>query len=1309
MKIKKFSIHLFLLILLPNGLNAQIKIIRNSQVSKENANKNWSKEFTLFDFITDEPIFPLNRNGIPVYKIYYSSYDDPRPYFGEFTISEVEKLKYLKFKNRETCLKFCFSVPLKSKPNITTLTVTSVSINTATSGGVISSDGGAAVISSGVVWSTTPNPIILLTTKTSDGTGMGTFVSNLTNLIPNTTYYIRAFATNIAGTAYGEERVFTTLPSETNKFNIEFKDTVVSKGTFFCLNAYVTNFTKLIGVQLSVNYNTQKLIYSKVMGFNPLVEGLSGSFTHVNNSNNKTAKIKMAWFDDGLNGATISGTGILFQVCFIAGNADGQDTIKIDDLEAIDVLENLVQTNTNSSIIKIGVGENSNVEKPIITTNLISFITTTTATSGGFITTDGGAVVITRGVIWSTTPNPTISLSTKTTNGTGNGTFTSTLTNLTPNTTYYIRAYATNSSGTAYGNELTFTTTNLTTGVSCPGTPTVKDIDGNTYNTVQIGDQCWTKENLRTTRYRDGTLIPLDESGGTEGSDQGQTWSNRKDGARTVYAHDANNLKTYGYLYNWSAAFDSKGICPLGWHISNDKEWTLLENSLGGSDLAGGKMKSFTSWDTLNISSKNEIEFSGMPGGYRQSTGFFYGIGQEGYWLCPSDDDYPETWNRKISSHNSMVARSSGYFFQSGGFSVRCIKDTGTSKVAIPILTTISVSAISYTTGTSGGNITLDGGSPVTSRGLVWSTTTKPTISLTSKTMDGLGTGSFVSKLTNLVPNKTYYIRAYATNSAGTAYGNELSFTTTSSLVMNIPCPGITTIKDIDGNTYNTVQIGNQCWTKENLRVTKYLDGSVIPLDESGGTEGNGADQKWSSRTSGARTIYKHSTSNLVPYGYLYNWYSVTDTKGICPKGWHVPSESDWNILGDYLGTDAGFKLADTSWILAFGKSTNESGFSVKPGGYRDTSGRFSTSLISGNFWSTSKINSNLFLGTELYSKGYWSNFSYYGASGLSIRCLKDTNSTVSIPTITSTGISAITSTSATSGGNINNEGGSFVTTRGVVWSTTPNPNISLTTKTTDGSGNGTFTSTLTNLTPNTTYYIRAYATNSEGTAYGNELKFTTTNSLVINIPCPGIPTVKDIDGNTYTTVQIGNQCWTKENLRTTRYRDGFSIPLDISGNQAGNILGETWTSRTSGARTVYEHNANNLATYGYLYNRLAAISLRGICPSDWHLPSDSEWETLIKNLGGENIAAGKIKNTTGWQTSNTGVTNESGFSGLPGGYRSYSNGRFNGINGSYWWSSSEVFSSIPWLRYIYYSLNNSVSRSFEHQNSGLSIRCLRY
>ena len=233
---------------------------------------------------------------------------------------------------------------------------------------------------------------------------------------------------------------------------------------------------------------------------------------------------------------------------------------------------------------------------------------------------------------------------------------------------------------------------------------------------------------------------------------------------------------------------------------------------------------------------------------------------------------------------------------------------------------------------------------------------------------------------------------------------------------------------------------------------------------------------------------------------------------------------------------------------------------------------------------------------------------------------------------------------------------------------------------------------------------------------------------------CPGVPciitppppsftcgtsTINDVDGNAYNTVLIGTQCWTLENLKVTKYNDGTSIPLDNSGASTGSAAGATWSSKVTGAYTIYANEPStgtNATTYGFLYNWYAAAGIitnggsptKNICPTGWHVPTDAEWTTLTTYLGGESVAGGKMKSTSSlWNAPNTGATNSSGFSVLPGGYRNnVGSFDFIRINATFW-SAPEVGGTIAWLRDL--NINNgNVSRYNVNKLYGASVRCLR-
>jgi uncharacterized protein (TIGR02145 family) len=295
----------------------------------------------------------------------------------------------------------------------------------------------------------------------------------------------------------------------------------------------------------------------------------------------------------------------------------------------------------------------------LTTNNVIAQITT--ASSGGNITENGGSIITARGIVWNTIGTPTIS-DNKTTDGSGTGSYVSNLTSLSPGTIYYVRAYATNSTGTSYGNQQTFTTTTLS--------PPVIDIDGNTYNTVQIGNQVWMSENLKTSRYRNGGSIPY-VVGNTD-------WQALRTGAWSYYDHDAANDAIYGKLYNWYTTLGDT-LCPTGWHVPTDAEWTTLTNYLGGEYVAGGKMKStgITYWNSPNYSATNESGFSALPGGYRDGSGdVSYDIRGIAFFWSATESRTLYAWDRKLYAVSNDVERNySVYYPKTSGFSVRCLKD----------------------------------------------------------------------------------------------------------------------------------------------------------------------------------------------------------------------------------------------------------------------------------------------------------------------------------------------------------------------------------------------------------------------------------------------------------------------------------------------------------------------------------------------------------------------------------------------------------------------------------------------------------
>ena len=564
----------------------------------------------------------------------------------------------------------------------------------------------------------------------------------------------------------------------------------------------------------------------------------------------------------------------------------------------------------------------------------------------------------------------------------------------------------------------------------------------------------------------------------------------------------------------------------------------------------------------------------------------------------------------------------------------------------------------------------------------------------------------------------------------------------------SLACPDMPKVTDFDGNEYNTVKIGNQCWLRENIRSTHYSNGVAIPLLES--LEGLTALPE-------GRLYPDLSQDKVSKYGYLYtyttssfnhNLTTVGPITGVCPAGWRMPTSSDWDLLFNYLSqwdtlrcnneasqvvkaicSRVDWAPSTTECAIGWNAANNNAtGFSIKPAGYvengpygvygqnvglasgtaayfygdgvtkmfsadgatvtTETIGQMATlsnaakraasvrcikhvhtmstsnllpgvvttdSAVSSIYSTTAICGGNVLdLGSVPGSNSHGicystspnptTSSSVAGAgSGMGAFQVKLTGLTPSttyyfrayvtnargttygaewtfttreegylpeptLPVVNTVSVTSVTSASALFNGSVTDDGYADVTARGFCWGLYPNPTID-STNSVDGSGLGNFSHNVAQLQDATTYYVRAYATNSVGTAYGEELTFTT--DTLVSASCGQIR-VEDADGNFYSTVLIGTQCWMKENLKTTHYADGEEIPYSSA-------------TYIEAAHYFYPGgNANNVETYGLLYNWNAAMhgatytsttdptGVQGICPDGWHLPSYAEVVTLM-------------------------------------------------------------------------------------------------
>lgn len=490
-------------------------------------------------------------------------------------------------------------------PNLTTISVTNITETSAHSGGNVTDDGKALVISRGLVWSKNQQPTLENNNGFAEcGTGLGLFTYEMTGLIGNTTYYVRSFASNKAGTSYGNQQDFKTLLVE--------KPSVTTKAA-----KDVTTTTAIIGGDVSVD------------GGSPVTErGIYWSTSQSPETTGTKVQVGTGNGDFFYQLTSLSINTVYFIKAYaknIKGEALGEQ-VSFTTLPLFPIVS---------------------TTEPLVVATFFSIV-------GGNATYDGGGTISERGIYWGKSPSPELT-GTKVISGTGLGTFTAQLSNLAENTTYYIKAFAKNAGGIGYGDQLTLLTNS-----------TIKDIDNNAYGFVQIGNQWWFTENLKTTKYSNGESI-----GTTTPANKDIT---NETNPKYQWAYDSTEsiASIYGRLYTGYVLIDSRGICPTGWHVPSDNDWSALITYLGGESIAAGKLKEtgLSHWNSPNTNATNEYGFTALPGGGRDYTGRFGSLGDYANWYTSTINSY-KMYELKWNSGAFVISGTTRQY----GFSVRCVRD----------------------------------------------------------------------------------------------------------------------------------------------------------------------------------------------------------------------------------------------------------------------------------------------------------------------------------------------------------------------------------------------------------------------------------------------------------------------------------------------------------------------------------------------------------------------------------------------------------------------------------------------------------
>ena len=892
---------------------------------------------------------------------------------------------------------------------------------------------------------------------------------------------------------------------------------------------------------------------------------------------------------------------------------------------------------------------------------------------------------------------------------------------------------------------------------------TMTDASGNTYETVQIGTQCWIKTNLRTTKYRNGGTIQENYTGGQSlGSYYHPT-------AEQVPGY---TVETYGYYYNGDAV-EGDTLCPTGWHVPSDADWTQLTEYLRSYQGTSGEyayrcdqyseywtaksLASKTGWESStqdcaignNPEDNDATGFSAIPAGSGYSQSLLYDAYGKGAYFWSSTSEVVR--NRRCLFYTD-VAINSYYSTNMSKYSVRCLKDetsgggddqsSVTGSCPTITVTDILPNANGYTFTAMielNGNtlndeaeaffMTYDGAdSAIYCQIYAEQIDPAPLSGTASVTVNVPFTGSNPTGSYDFTFSTSLKVRAYlaAPGACDHVVGSESYIYTVPVTTPEFPNCG--TMTDGSGNTYETVQIDNQCWTRTNLRATKDANGNPITVATS-------------AKSDEVPYCYEISGVNTDDYGYHYNWAAANL---VCPAGWHLPTDAEWTAMEatltnqnvtdiDFRGDHAGKLSCGNDWTPSSEEAApgnlsyvdrNSTGFSVVPSGYHFNI--FQNVGDGANFWTSTGNNTNNGIAWERelnYDKVGVKRGSLDKRVGISVRCVKgDAPSGEDTPAVECPSVGLNGNDFVLQKDEANNVyHAQFSYNPGTV-----NPWVAAT-YSINNAGENEAEEYLTvdensisiSIPGSVAVLNNGDLLNVKITVYVSvDFPACTTNIYIGHYQAPQSSTTNcgimtDALGNQYETVVIGSQCWTKSNLR---------YAVGTSGDAAMAISADE--------PMYYEVPDQDVTTYGYIYNWPAALQ---VCPSGWHLPTKAEFDDLAnyldtcKNANGDYLyrcdqtagyIAKSLASTHDWNEytnashpcavgNNQSANNASGFGAVPAGGSYYTNSNF-GI-GAYFWTSTqnENDPNTAWYSYVVFS-KEILRYHNSTKNYGRSVRCLK-
>ncbi len=1194
-------------------------------------------------------------------------------------------------------------------PTVQTIAVSDITIDGATLYGDVISDGGATITVRGFLYGTSENN---LTEDVQSGNGTGSFTANLTDLTSGTTYYYKAYATNNEGTAYGEVLSFTTLSTTGTQNGHDWVDLGLPSGARWATCNIGADTPEGYGNYYAWGETTTKDYFSEsnylfYMIYDSHLEvtaycgdpeycdqGLDNMTTLQSEDDAATANWGRGWrmptYDElnelkynctetwttqnGVSGLLFTGPNgnSIFLPSLFESDDDSYYSFYWSSSLAgtltayllyIYQYENDFDVHVDSDTRAEGyfvraicpTGGNITIVTPIVTTGRVYNITANGAKIYGEIPYTGGDPSVSRGFLYGTSES---NLTQSIQSGTGGGSFSTNLTDLTPVTTYYYKAYATNSAGTAYGEVRSFTTRSVPTVQTCAATsisPTEATLSGKI--TSNGGASVTARGFLYGTNVNDLTMTVQSSSGTSIFT------ANLSDlTSGTTYYYKAYATSSAGTGYGEVMSFTTLSVPTVQTNAATNI--TADGATLSGNVTSAGSA-TVTARGFLYGTSESNLTQTIQSG---SGTGSFI--------ATVSNQTYGTTYYYKAYATNSL------------GTAYGEVMSFTTNSVAnVPTVQTNAATSITTTSATLSGSIISNGGTTITARGFMYGTDAN---NLTQAVQSGSGNGNFTKAISGLTPGATYYYKAYATNSAGTTYGEVRMFTTPSGIL----------------NNHGWVDLGlssHTVWATCNVGASSPEDyGNYYAWGETAPKNSYNS----SNYTLGQCYFDSQGVAQYDRYNSFDHLTTLRPSDDAATANWgaywRTPTRSEmdelissctheWTTQNGVLGMRFIGPNGNSIFMPAAGRRYIDSLYYEGSNGYY-----WSSTLYTGNLASLRLAYAECL---AFGSSNCRIDYPHGRIDGLTVRAVSK------LPSVIAGLASNITPVAATLSGTVTSDGGSTVVARGFIYGTDSN---SLTQTVESSIATDSYTIDITGLEANTTYYYRAYVTNNVGTTYSFVMTFTTS---------PWSGTYTDTrDGNTYSYVTIGNQTWMAENLR-----------------YEGNSYLNSASSTTAKIRYYPNNNSANVSTYGYLYNWYAAMNnessstsnpsnVQGICPAGWHLPSDAEWIQLIDYLGSQSefvcdetptYIAKSLASTTGWTNAsatcavgnNQSSNNSTGFNARPAGWKIGSSYSFG--ERTEFWTTEERDDSQVVVRELSYISKVMYMFPTTNKSNAYSVRCL--